>query len=71
LSTRSSELTEQPLAGLVIGGGGRKMSMSYPRIPAHSIETEQSVIGGILLANCAYIKIAGANNRKFKELFND
>ncbi len=35
------------------------MSISYPRVPPHSIEAEQSVIGGILLENAAYIKIAG------------
>jgi replicative DNA helicase len=35
------------------------MSVSYPRVPPHSIEAEQSVIGGILLANSAYLKVAG------------
>jgi replicative DNA helicase len=34
------------------------MSVSYPRIPPHSIEAEQSVIGGVLLENRAYLKIA-------------
>ncbi len=35
------------------------MSASYPRVPPHSIEAEQSVLGGILLENRAYVKIAG------------
>ncbi len=35
------------------------MSVSYPRIPPHSIEAEQSVLGGIMLENAAYLKVAG------------
>jgi len=35
------------------------MSVSYPRVPPHSLEAEQSVLGGILLENAAYLRVAG------------
>ena len=35
------------------------MDNELSRIPPHSIEAEQSVLGGILLDNSAYLKIAG------------
>jgi len=48
-----------PMAWFVMENKGGKMSISYPRVPPYSIEAEQSVIGGILLENAAYLKVAG------------